>query len=63
MKKRLLLLFIMVCALFFVAGKQSSAQITGDPDFCYSGWINIGGNCLQCKDDPGQTVIVCEVDY
>jgi hypothetical protein len=60
MKKRLLLLFAMVCALFFVSGKQSSAQIIPeDPDFCLSGWINIGGGCVQCYDEPRNTRIVC----
>jgi hypothetical protein len=49
--KRLLLLFVMVCALFLVSGKQSSAMAGYCPDFCYTGWEVYpaeGGNLWCC---------------
>jgi hypothetical protein len=59
--KRLLLLFVMVFALFFVIGGQSSTQAMEDPDteFCYTGWRDIGDGCVRC--DFPELVIVCIV--
>jgi hypothetical protein len=39
--KRLLLLLVMVCGLFLVTEKQSSAMAGYCPDFCYTGWERI----------------------
>jgi hypothetical protein len=63
MIKRLLLLFAMVCALFFVLGEQSSTQAqvecdSGGPADCYTGWYYIGNGCWGCDMCGGK--IWCE---
>lgn len=65
MIKRLLLLFAMVCALFFVLGERSSTReqdvcYIADPAFCYSGWYPIGNGCWRCLDCGGPGRIWCE---
>jgi len=62
MKKRLLLLFVMVCALFFVLGKQSSAQVDDCPeDFCIEGWVHIADGAAICDCCESLMLCCCEM--